>query len=780
MCSQSPLPKDQLRIQALGRAALAGLVEAVKELVPGFGPILAAWQAYQAARRLEDLSDQVKEMLQCMCQDYQQLLAPELRAQAKETVTIALREAISVLDAVGLSPQELATEATLDYERAARQVLQQAAGRLQLLDAPTRSLVQRMIEDYYRVFLSHREAIQHVGIPALQALLRRTEELTPRLLAALELHRRQEAWSALLPAVRTFSDALSPENLLEALQAPYRLVAFTGKAHCALREEVVAALRGLEPRQSRAWVLWGLGGAGKTRMAVEVALALGWQAFFVPLLPSRDWASHWSRPDQATLLIVDYAEQRSADELRALAQAVRVAAPERRAPLALLLLMRPNPEEDAARHVADALAEARIWWRVWMVPSVQDTDDRQALFRQARARFRAALCPPDAPPEVDYAPEDLPQTPLALLALAVLAAYGHRVAQSQDDVDILKALWTQWEQARWRRVLEAQGGKALLQTPEVWGEARERVEQALVAASLGRRFTTPEEVAGWWKVHLPFQKTTARGERLDPDWLARRLSVLFPGVEGAWRLPPISPDPLADVVLMRQLRRCPELVSLALPGPEAEPEGAIRAALEHLGVLARLWARGREKEERRRVEGWMQMAAERLAAWPSPAWTALHQALPKPDRTLALRLFLADYYRARLAQAPSEEERALALGMQSVALSALGRREEALAAAQEAVDIRRQLAVQQPDAFLPDLARSLAVYGVILRGLGRHAEAAAAFAEGLRVIHPFVRASPAAFGELANALLQNYRGACEAVEETPDEALVAQARQAIG
>ena len=754
MCSQSPLPKDQLRIQALGRAALAGLVEAVKELVPGFGPILAAWQAYQAARRLEDLSDQVKEMLQCMCQDYQQLLAPELRAQAKETVTIALREAISVLDAVGLSPQELATEATLDYERAARQVLQQAAGRLQLLDAPTRSLVQRMIEDYYRVFLSHREAIQHVGIPALQALLRRTEELTPRLLAALELHRRQEAWSALLPAVRTFSDALSPENLLEALQAPYRLVAFTGKAHCALREEVVAALRGLEPRQSRAWVLWGLGGAGKTRMAVEVAVALGWQAFFVPSSPLAAWASHWSRPDQATLLIVDYAEQRSADELRALAQAVRVAAPERRAPLALLLLMRPNPEEDAARHVADALAEARIWWRVWMVPSVQDTDDRQALFRQARARFRAALCPPNAPPEVDYAPEDLPQTPLALLALAVLAAYGHRVAQSQDDVDILKALWTQWEQARWRRVLEAQGGKALLQTPEVWGEARERVEQALVAASLGRRFTTPEEVAGWWKVHLPFQKTTARGERLDPDWLARRLSVLFPGVEGAWRLPPISPDPLADVVLMRQLRRCSKLVSLALPTPEeAEPEGAIRAALEHLGMLARLWARAREGEERREVEGWMRAAAEHLANWPSPAWTVLHRALPKPDRTLALRPFLADYYRARLARALLEEERALALSMRGVALSALGRREEALAAAQEAAELYRRLAAQQPDAFLPGLAMSLTNLGITLSALGRREEALAATQEAAELYRRLAAQQPDAFlPNLANSL----------------------------
>ena len=113
------------------------------------------------------------------------------------------------------------------------------------------------------------------------------------------------------------------------------------------------------------------------------------------------------------------------------------------------------------------------------------------------------------------------------------------------------------------------------------------------------------------------------------------------------------------------------------------------------------------------------------------------------------------------------------------ALSALGRREEALAATQEAVDIRRQLAKHQPDAFLPDLAGSLGIYGVVLNSLGRHAEAAAAFADGMRAISPFVRASPAAFGELAKALLQDYLGACAAAGETPDEALVAQVRQAI-
>ena len=172
-----------------------------------------------------------------------------------------------------------------------------------------------------------------------------------------------------------------------------------------------------------------------------------------------------------------------------------------------------------------------------------------------------------------------------------------------------------------------------------------------------------------------------------------------------------------------------------------------------------------------------------------PRQAALHQelariawALRESTQALEHQAAAITLYRKLATNAREDFLAHLAASLHNLGamLSDLGRREDALAATQEAVDIRRKLAAQQPDAFLPDLARSLAVYGVILRGLGRHAEAAAAFAEGLRVIHPFVRASPAAFGELANALLQNYRGACEAVEETPDEALVAQARQAIG
>ena len=49
----------------------------------------------------------------------------------------------------------------------------------------------------------------------------------------------------------------------------------------------------------------------------------------------------------------------------------------------------------------------------------------------------------------------------------------------------------------------------------------------------------------------------------------------------------------------------------------------------------------------------------------------------------------------------------MSLNNLAVRLGDLGRREDALAAIQEAVTIYRELAAARPDAFRPDLARSL-------------------------------------------------------------------------
>ena len=74
----------------------------------------------------------------------------------------------------------------------------------------------------------------------------------------------------------------------------------------------------------------------------------------------------------------------------------------------------------------------------------------------------------------------------------------------------------------------------------------------------------------------------------------------------------------------------------------------------------------------------------------------------------------------------------------------------------EAVRIRRQLAAQRPDAFLPDLARSLDAKGSVLRENGNTAEAAATLREGVQCLKPLFLHSPNAFRPLMRSLVVEY------------------------
>jgi len=155
----------------------------------------------------------------------------------------------------------------------------------------------------------------------------------------------------------------------------------------------------------------------------------------------------------------------------------------------------------------------------------------------------------------------------------------------------------------------------------------------------------------------------------------------------------------------------------------------------------------------------------------------------------------------------------------SCLLGYLGRREEALAASQEAIDVRRRLVQSRPDAFLPDLATSLsnisvdlsnlgrreeapAIYrrlaeirpdvflpdlamslGVVGQALsqsGRHLDAAGAFREGLVVIAPFVERHADAYGRLASALGRDCARTNEMVGTPPDTTLIERVARALG
>ncbi len=88
---------------------------------------------------------------------------------------------------------------------------------------------------------------------------------------------------------------------------------------------------------------------------------------------------------------------------------------------------------------------------------------------------------------------------------------------------------------------------------------------------------------------------------------------------------------------------------------------------------------------------------------------------------------------------------AMSLNNQSNRLAGLGRREEALAAIEQATGIYRQLAEARPDAFLPDLAMALNNQSVHLAGLGRREEALAAIEQAVTIRRQLAEARPDAF-----------------------------------
>jgi predicted DNA-binding ArsR family transcriptional regulator len=590
----------------------------------------------------------------------------------------------------------------------------------------------------------------------LERLLERVDALYQALNRLIGLPEDLVAWP-----VETLDAAAIRELRADLLLPRYRLVPYTGKAFRQTLEDLLAWARVLEaarpPVGLRVYI--GPGGAGKTRLLIEAGEALRWEGWWTGFLRAGRLTPTNARlltaDARPTLLIADYIANRP-DEARTLLREAARACRERTAPLALVLLERAFPEW-LQKDLRDYTDPEYVGWPAFLgLPTVEkapralpalDPEDRRALFGAARARF-AALLPADGRSLPDY--DELPESPLHVLLLALLTAAGERVDRPADPERVLECAWSR-ERAAWERHLD----ELLRGQPEPRRRrALEAVEDLSVLATLGRTFPSKKAVADFLEAH---------SDSFEPihgvAWreLANLLPKLFPRAEKGV-IPPIVPDPLADFVLMRRLTERPELVPMALPAPEeagAGPEEAVGAARQALEALARLWGRAKEEGERRRVEGWMRAAAGRLAEWPPAAWRALDAALPDPDRTLALRPFLADLYRARLARTPREEpeERARVLNRLGFALFELGRRAEALEATQEAVEILRQLAQQNPDALRPELASSLHNLGVRLSALGRRAEALQATQEAVEILRQLAQQNPNAFlPELARSL----------------------------
>ncbi|MDR0226463.1 MAG: hypothetical protein LBI66_08580, partial [Burkholderiaceae bacterium] len=474
-------------------------------------------------------------------------------------------------------------------------------------------------------------------------------------------------------------------------------------------------------------VIYGPGGAGKTRSALELlqrAVQRGWLGLWLPAKPLAEALDAWQRlllgHSRPLLLVVDYAEGWQPELLRWLRTALDDA------------LKRP----DGPRVHVLCLARSTDWWQQLSRQPDGDTElialltpgpahlgltavpdwpnapeDRAQAFDAAVSDYAAALGEPE--PNYPWRP-DLTSTdyarPLYLHLAALAALAGERPGHGYALLAaMLRREWRHWQ----RNAPTALAGAGAW---DDWADALALLafSQGLEAAELGAALT-----------QLEFAQ---------PGEWVRAFARIYPSQGGS--IGPLTPDLLAEHLLVERLsaNRAPAWLALVFGHGEARLTRA-------MAVLARLWPRawpqaldsakldlGAQRLVHALVALWtghgnqlisavhqhgMTLTVPVTEAWrmlPQPEQQAIAPSLRLPNYSTPLLALTVDIRRSEVHAAPNEASRASALNNLAIGLSNLGdaaSSAEALGCAREAVETYSKLAQSWPAAYLPDLAASL-------------------------------------------------------------------------
>jgi tetratricopeptide (TPR) repeat protein len=503
-------------------------------------------------------------------------------------------------------------------------------------------------------------------------------------------------------------------------------------------------------------VLTGGAGRGKTRLALELVRETagnGWLAGFVDhreldrfrALPD---AAEWSW-DKPTLIVVDYAASR-AEQLRdwigELAEA-----PAGRPLLRLLLLERQAQREigwlaTVAGHGHDdrARAAASLFDPPEPVElaAIDELESRRQIFATLVARKRADMAPPEAGADAEFdhllQHEKWSGDPLFLMMAGLVAGTdGINNALTLGRTD-LATIIARRELSRIGIIAASAGIDA--------GNRRHPgllVRHAAVLATLCQGLSVGEARA------LIEEESKRLGSAADINATVTALRDGLPRAGGGPEIAPILPDIIGEAAIMCWFGDAGVLQALGID-PAASLHCAATAALDRTSQALVRTAQDFAAAECDEPVRWLRTLA-RAAVADIDALITIADAIPSQTVALgelaaALCQSIADRLRSDVHECQSNEE-ALGRWLTNLGtwLGDLGQHEEALAAAKEAVDIRRRLAETHPDAFLPDLAMSLNNISVDLFNLGRREEALAATEESVNIGRRLAETRPDAF-----------------------------------
>ena len=579
----------------------------------------------------------------------------------------------------------------------------------------------------------------------------------PQVLEAnYSFHRSDDRWEAAAQAEKTRAAQLAGSRARLPLRPPVVPLAQDEDVSAAKilrprhavveyvsREQLLGALADWceqEPQDgesARLWFVTGGGGFGKTRLAVEAcreAEARGWTAGLLTPGASEAKLQELAEWPGRLLIAVDYAENTPA-LIGQLAEELAARAP--RPPVRIMLLVRRRSSRADLLELFNEQREEQLdaLLRQASISRLEDAEsevDRLKLFQQALHDFAAFL---GTPPPSGLRPPRLRAAHFARPLYVLAAAYLARASADADvdalsETDLLRTLlaeheashWDRWNQRRHLGLDPADQRTAVAVATLLTAEGE---DEALTMARLIPHFGEEPE------------------SRLIA--IARWLAQLYPppGRSKQLVIAPLEPDRLGEVLVGDALREHSELLAVAIDTASdrqltqaltvasriARDDQAVNAQLraaldERLGDLFRRGFSGDGSDLLNAVV--TAMTTSRPMRGAVDAADQFWDALPVGLRPLAVTVtaMAVDGLRARASDDPASiPDLATWLNNLANRLSDVGQRQEALQVAREAVTHYRELAQDNPAAYLLGLARSLNSLANFLSDVGQRQEA---------------------------------------------------------
>jgi hypothetical protein len=534
----------------------------------------------------------------------------------------------------------------------------------------------------------------------------------------------------------------------------------------------------------------GRGGAGKTRLAVELCQRLeesGWLCGFLIRIADREMLNALVEVPTPRLVVVDYAETRP-EQLELLLPLLSAKA-SREFPVRVLLLVRGDAEgsghwEERLANRVDSLDTVLDECEVRRLEDARfQVEEREALFGVAVPALVKRLDPESGP----AAPPDLRQevfaSPLMVVIAAYLAALGENAPRTREELldEVLAHERRYWRES----AADLDADNVLL--------------ERLVALATLLRADSEEEAERHLSL-LPYIRDAPAERR---NRLARWVRSQYPGSHW-WN--PLEPDLVGERLIARSFIDQPEVLRGAMATEDPEQvtrplEVLARAAasnkalaealspilsleLERLCRVAVVQAEtvrdadllyGKAVTVAGTIDALLRVVAVDAAVLP-----IVGNLMPsRPNLVLnELSVTLAARYAEHLRPLAEEDhsthapELGRALNNLSNNLAHTGQDLEALAIAEEATKLRRRLAVEDPSTYRPELARSLNNLANRLAAARRHPEALAAIEESVKLRRSLAEDDPVTYGPELAGSLSNLSSRLQHAERHP-EALVA-------